>query len=38
LGLALSVTEAIVAEIEALAPGAFSGPAPELAVINGGRK
>ncbi len=40
LGLALAATESIIAEIEALAPGAFSrsstGQAPGLIVINGG--
>lgn len=36
LGLALAVTTAIIDEIEALTPGAFTGTAPELKLIKGG--
>ncbi len=36
LGVALAATEAIIGAIEARAPGAFTGDAPELKVINGG--
>lgn len=36
LGVALSVTAAIVDEIEALAPGAFTGNLPEMKIVNGG--
>lgn len=36
LGLALSATEDIIEEIEKKVPGAFTGTAPELKVINGG--
>ena len=34
LGRALAVTEAIIDEIEALVPGAFTGIAPELKTAN----
>lgn len=36
LGLALAATEAIIGEIEALVPGAFTGIAPELKTVQGG--
>lgn len=38
LGVVLAATTAIIDEIEALAPGAFTGPAPELKVVVGGLK
>lgn len=37
LGVALAVTASIIEEVEALAPGAFAGPAIELKVIKGSR-
>lgn len=36
LGVALAATEALIDEIEGLVPGAFTGVAPELRIINGG--
>lgn len=38
LGLALQATTAIIEEIEKLVPGAFTGTAPELKLVEGGRK
>lgn len=38
LGVALSVTEGIIEEIEARCPGAFTGVAPEMSLIEGGRR
>ena len=38
LGLALEATTAIIEEIEKLVPGAFTGTAPELKLVEGGRK
>lgn len=37
LGTALDVTAGIMAEIEALAPGAFTGPAPDLRLVAAGK-
>lgn len=37
LGLALAATEAIIEEIEGLCPGAFTGNAPELRLVAGGK-
>lgn len=37
LGVVLEATTAIIDEIEALAPGAFTGPAPELKIVVGGK-
>ncbi|MFZ5743437.1 MAG: hypothetical protein ACOY7T_03020 [Pseudomonadota bacterium] len=37
LGVALAATTAIIDEIEALCPGAFTGAAPELKLVSGGR-
>lgn len=36
LGLALEVTASIIDEIEALVPGAFTGNAPDLRIVQGG--
>lgn len=37
LGRALAVTDAIMGEIETLCPGAFTGPTPELRLVEGGK-